>query len=224
MAIKRSYTPYSALGGLAKAAGEADKKTKEAQMKFQMAMQSMQLRNQMELIQFKAGIGVEAQKRAHTFELEKLEIRSRGDLMRDEQRVQARFDIQLAKEIKEETELEQKLKKINDSKFLTPEEKENATLQVQTGIRVGAGKKDNPMKAFLANMIEGQGGDAVGADPASQIAKLYKASQVPTKPLANVTLQPGEIYVMKDGNVSKLPANQWPEAKKQGYTKLPHNL
>lgn len=88
MAIRVSYTPVQAVGQLAQQAGQAEAAKDYVQRTHQIALQNQQLAHQREQLElqhqfqrdqdnFQAFIGLEAEKRAQGWELEKLETNSR---------------------------------------------------------------------------------------------------------------------------------------------------
>lgn len=88
MAIRVSYTPVQALGELAKQAGYAQAAREHAERTHQMALQQQQMAHQRRMLElqqqfqterdnFRAFLGLEAEKRAQAWELEKMETNSR---------------------------------------------------------------------------------------------------------------------------------------------------
>lgn len=137
MAIRVSHTPYAAIGQLAKMAGQtkADIRKEErfgqlAKMAFQGAQAEQARQHEREMLQFRADLSLKTQQRAHLWELEKMETRSRNDFELSEMRYKMGKMQDIEREIKEREEYLAAKKTIEKADNITDKQKQQALLNL----------------------------------------------------------------------------------------------
>ena len=237
MGIKIEHGSVTAIGELARLAGESqaakesqarrDKmvvaaqqmQMEQAQFTAQLNRRSYEFEKEQEFDKFKIDLGYQAQKQAQVWELEKMEVRSRMDF---EQSERERLAIQ--------EEYKAGIKAINNSN-MTDTQKEAATFDLymrksaDANIRYPAEEKQKELSPF--EMLMGGGGElglSSGNTPAMQPAEETKQPVVPsdTGALANYVTNDGQIKVKSpNGEVGRIPPGELQEHLAKGFTLVP---
>lgn len=144
----REYAALGTLAGQATAAREAvarqDVMTRQTrQIQAQRASQERAFAHQRERDEFDAYMNNLKYQSAQAWDLEKMEMRSRHDFDMVEARREATFRNQLDKEQRQEREVEMKLKAIDDTDWLSDEEKRTARAKIEYGITL---RQPTPLK------------------------------------------------------------------------------
>jgi len=103
------------------------------QVQAQAASQERAQAHQKEMADFDAYMDNLRYQSAEAWEVEKMELRSRHDFEMIEAKREMDFQNQMQREIRQQQEMDTKLKAINEAEYLSPTEKEDAILKVQTG-------------------------------------------------------------------------------------------
>jgi len=141
------------------------------QIQAQAAAQKRQYAQQTEMAEFDAYMNNMRYQSAEAWELEKMELRSRHDF--------EMFQNQMQREIKQQQELDFKLKAIDEAEHLSEEEKANARIKIQTGVTIPrrTGQPVNWMQEEIRSAIgqtpseQRAAGEAPALDPAVQAAR-----------------------------------------------------
>jgi len=100
----------------------------------ELAQQATQRAHQQAMAAADAAQRLAAEGRARQWELQKMEYNSQQDFAFEKMREEAIFKRDLAKEIQQKDEMESKVKAIQNTDYLSDEDKELAIIQLQTKI------------------------------------------------------------------------------------------
>jgi len=133
MAIRVSYTPYKAIGQLAKLAGEsiaerrgAERRERLAGMAYRAAEAQRARQQQKEMLRFRADLSLKTQQQAHVWEMQKLQIRSQNDFELTELRHKMRKMQDIEEEMKDRAEYKAARKTVEKATDLTERQKQEA--------------------------------------------------------------------------------------------------
>ena len=190
--IRVGYEDVNSIGKLAQLAGEAQVQEREAQRTQALADRAAQMQNQKEMMQFQAQLNAEAQKRAMSWELEKMELSSRHDFEMQEQRRQMEFEVNLQKEFQQKAEFEKAVKEINEQigHTITPEKGQDAIRRLRVA-KLGI----NPSSIYPQE----------NTNNANQLVQLFKQLGINLRDINPNTGQPIRKKITQPAGQSNMP-------------------
>jgi len=207
---------FAALGQLvAKARANeeaAQRMERAADRAARLQSQLLAQRHQREMLKYRTELDLETQKeaerRARAWQIEKMEIASRLDFQREEQRYQR---YQAEKEAKLEA-----LDKAYKKGLISAEDYNSAVLQTTTEVPfydvAHRGKATDPLRERLASMLGGsptEGPPTIGKEGAAETISATGEERIRVR--------------APDGTVGTIDIKEWPKAKEQGFTFISAN-
>lgn len=164
-----TYAQLGVLAGRATAEREAVERQaamdrQVLQIQAQRASQERTQAHQIEMREFDAYMDNIRYQSAEAWELEKMELHSRHDFEMAEAKREMDFQSQMQREQRQQQEMDTKIKAINEAEHLSPAERENAILKVQTGVTIPR-RTGQPV-----NWMQEQIRSAVGSTPSERRA------------------------------------------------------
>ena len=153
------YARLGVMAGQAKAATAAVERQdimdrQVMQLQAQAASQVRAQEHQKEMREFDSFLDMQKYMAAESFELEKMELRSRHDFEMIEAKREADFVYNMEREQRQKQEMETKLKAINEAPGWSEQEKEDARIKLTTGVsRPRTGQAINPVRGLIEDML-----------------------------------------------------------------------
>lgn len=190
MPIKTEYGKVSTIAQFGKLAGESIQAQREQAIKADLLKQALAFQQQEKIIQFQADLEIETQMMAMKWEQQKMMFRSQQTFEMEQMKERAYIEQELAKELKQQTELDMAKNRINRDDSLTQTQKSQALAKIDLKYlgyqgTLGA-QRDDPFEQLMTQMLQG-------------------------------TQQQNISVVSPDGTTGTIPAEDWPEAEREGY-------
>jgi len=211
MAIRIEYGDVAGYAGLGVLAGKATAEREAVQRQAAMDRQVMQVQaqrasqeraqaHQKEMTEFDAYMDNIRYQSAEAWELEKMELRSRHDFEMIEAKREMDFQNQMQREMRQQQEMDAKIKAINEAEHLSAEERGDAILKVQTGVTIPR-RTGQPIDDWRERYMNIAAGDIEKPKTSpGQVAVVLKQ----VLPTLNAVEQDSVRKVIAGGDVNKM--------------------
>ena len=207
MPIVTKYGSVKSIAQLGKLAGQSIQATREQAIQADLLKQALAFQQQEKIIQFQADLEVETQMMAMKWEQQKMMFRSQQDFEMEQLKQRALIERDLAKQLRKDNEHDMAKDRINKDDSLSDAQKINMLRAIDLrymgyGGTVGTPKMEDPFEQLTARILAG--GIAEGTTGGITGNNIQGTVQV-TSP---------------DGVTGTIPAEDWPEAEREGYRRV----